>query len=80
MSALVKLPGWLGRRKRVVVVGWNKHGVIGEFFSPEHRNKGTAKMSRVYPEQVAWTGACVPELVHAPGLPPIANRIFALEN
>ena len=79
MSALAKLPGCLGMRKLVGTVGWNKHGVMYEFLSLEHRIKGMAELSRLYPEQVAWTEVCVRKLVHAPGSPHIAQRIFALE-
>ncbi|HTE15838.1 MAG TPA: hypothetical protein VK642_12245 [Burkholderiales bacterium] len=79
MTSLAKLPGCLGMRKMVSTVGWNKHGVMYEFLSLSARNAGMVEMGRLYPEMEAWTNVCVPKLVHAPGSPHIAERIFALE-
>jgi hypothetical protein len=79
MASLAKLPGCLGMRKMVSAVGWNKHGVMYEFLSLAARNAGMAEMGKLYPEMTAWTEVCVPKLVHAPGSPHIAERIFVLE-
>lgn len=79
LSALAQVPGCLGMRKLTGVVGWNKHGVMYEFLSPEARSQSMAEVVRRYPEQAAWTEVCVPKLVHAPGSPHIAVRIHALE-
>lgn len=79
MAALSNLPGCLGMRKMVSAVGWNRHGVMYEFLSLAARSAGMAEMGKRYPEMVAWTEVCVPKLIHAPGSPHIAERIFALE-
>ncbi len=79
MHALSKLPGCLGMRKMVSTVGWNKHGVMYEFLSLDARNAGMTEVARIYPEMEAWTHACVPRLVHAPGSPAIATRIHVIE-
>lgn len=79
MAALSKLPGCLGMRKMVSPVGWARHGVMYEFLSLDARNAGMAEVARLYPEMEAWTHACVPRLVHAPGSPHIAVRAHAIE-
>ena len=66
-------------RKLVGTVGWNKHGVIYEFLSPDARNKGMAEVVRRCPAEADWTEVCVPKLIHAPSTPHIAQRIAALE-
>jgi hypothetical protein len=79
MLALSRLPGCLGMRKMVSTVGWAKHGVMYEFLSLDARNAGMTEVGRLYPEMEAWTGICVPKLVHAPGSPHIAQRIAFIE-
>jgi hypothetical protein len=79
MTALSKLPGCLGMRKMVSTVGWAKHGVMYEFLSLDARNAGMSEVAHLYQEMEAWTGVCVPKLVHAPGSPHIAQRIAVIE-
>lgn len=79
MRSLSRLPGCVAMRKMVSTVGWAKHGVMYEFLSLDARNVGMAEMARLYPEMEAWTHACVPKLVHAPGSPHIAQRIHVIE-
>ena len=78
-ATLAKIPGCLGMRKLVGAVDWNNHGVMYEFLSLDARNKGMADVVRHCLAEAAWTEACVPKLIHAPGSPHIAQRIAALE-
>lgn len=78
LATLAKIPGCLGMRKLVGAVDWNKHGVMYEFLSLDARNKGMAEVVRHCLAEAAWTEACVPKLIHAPGSPHSAQRIAAL--
>jgi len=74
--AMARLPGCIGMRKMVSVVGWAKHAVIYEFVSVEARATGVAEIARLYPEMEAWTNRFIPHLVHSAGSPNVARRIW----
>lgn len=76
MPALSKLPGCVGMRKMVSVSGWAKHGVLYEFASLEVRNERLPTLPKLYPEMEAWTNRFIPKLIHEPGSPNIACRIW----
>lgn len=76
MPAMERLPGCLGVRKLVSVSGWAKHGVLYEFLSLAARNEHFPEHERSNPEMKAWTDRLVPTLVHAPGSPNVACRIW----
>jgi hypothetical protein len=76
MSAMQKLPGCIGVRKLVSVVGWAKHGVLYEFVSLAERNKYFPTHEKSDPKMAAWTDELVPKLLHAPGSPNVAQRIW----
>ncbi len=78
MAAMATLPGCLGVRKLVSVSGWAKHGVLYEFVSLEARNAHFPQHERSNPEAKAWSDRVVPTLVHAPGSPNVACRIWPL--
>ena len=71
-----KLPGCLGVRKLVSVSGWAKHGVLYEFASLEARNKRFPTHERSNPDMEAWTDRLVRSLLHAPGSPNVARRLW----
>jgi hypothetical protein len=74
--AMARLPGCIGMRKMVSVVGWAKHAVLYEFVSVEARAEGVAKVPQLYPEMEAWTNRFIPHLVHSAGSPNVARRIW----
>ncbi len=77
MPAMSKLPGCVGTRKLVSVAGWAKHGVLYEFVSTEARNEHFPGHEKSNPALEAWTRALVPRLIHAPGSPNVANRLWS---
>lgn len=75
MAAMKDMAGCLGVRKYVSVFGWAKHGVLYEFTSLEARND-FPRHSNARPEQRTWSDKLVPSLVHAPGSPNVARRLW----
>jgi hypothetical protein len=76
MAAMENLPGCLGVRKLVSVSGWAKHGVLYEFVSLAARNANFPNHEKNHPERKAWSDRVVPTLIHAPGSPNVATRIW----
>ena len=76
MTAMQTLPGCLGVRKLVSVSGWAKHGVLYEFSSLEARNAHFPEHEKNDPEKRAWSDRLVPTLIHAPGSPNVATRLW----
>ncbi len=77
LPSMNRLPGCVGIRKLVSVSGWAKHGVLYEFVSLEARNKHFPDHEKANPEMDAWTDRLVRKLIHAPGSPSVAQRIFS---
>jgi hypothetical protein len=77
LPSMNKLPGCVGIRKLVSVSGWAKHGVLYEFVSLDERNKHFPEHEKASPEMDAWTDRLVRQLLHAPGSPCVAQRIFS---
>lgn len=71
-----EMPASIGMRKLSSVSGWAKHAVLYEFTSLEGREKNFRSHEHKDPKQAAWTEEVVAKLVHAPGSPNIAERIF----
>ncbi|MGH8642866.1 MAG: hypothetical protein ACRET6_14220 [Burkholderiales bacterium] len=76
LPSMRKLPGCVGIRKMVSVTGWAKHSVLYEFVSVEARNKYFPDHEKATPEMDAWTDRLVRKLLHAPGSPNVAGRIW----
>jgi hypothetical protein len=74
--AMARLPGCIGMRKMVSVVGWAKHAVLYEFVSLQARADGVSKIPALYPEMEAWTNRFIPHLIHTAGSPNVAERIW----
>lgn len=70
------LPCGVGIRKLVSVSGWAKHGVLYEFTSVEDRARHFRAHEAKDRKQTAWTHEVVAKLVHAPGSPAVAHRIW----
>jgi hypothetical protein len=76
MAAMKDLPGCLGVRKLVSISAWAKHGVLYEFTSLAARDAHFPDHEKNHPERKAWSDRLVPTLVHAPGSPNVATRLW----
>ena len=76
LPAMATLPGSVGIRKMVSVSGWAKHGVIYEFVSKQARAEHFRAHEAGDAGMAAWTKSLVPKLIHAPGSPVVAERIW----
>lgn len=76
LPCMQKLPGCVRVRKLVSVAGWAKHAILYEFVSAQARNEKFVDHESVNPEMEAWTDRVVRKLVHAPGSPNLARRIW----
>jgi hypothetical protein len=76
LPSMQKLPGCVRVRKLVSVSGWAKHAIIYEFVSVQARNDQFLDHERTNPDMEAWTDRVVRKLVHAPGSPNLARRIW----
>ncbi len=77
MPATSKLSGCVAMRKLVSVAGWAKHGVLHEFVSLEARTKhGVLHKLGARNEGEDWDNRLIPKLIHEPGSPNIARRIW----
>ncbi len=70
------LPSSLGMRKLVSVSGWAKHGVLYEFTSLEERARDFRPQEAKDPKAAEWSKAVIAKLVHAPGSPNVAQRLW----
>ncbi len=76
LPAMSKLPGCLGIRKCASVSGWAKHIVLYEFESLAARDAHFPFHENANPAMAAWTDALVRKLIHAPGSPNVATRLW----
>ena len=76
LPTMAKLPGCLGIRKYVSVAGWAKHIVLYEFESLAARDEHFPFHDQAHPEMAAWTDTLVRKLIHAPGSPNVATRLW----
>ena len=76
LPCMEKLPGCVRVRKYASVAGWAKHAILYEFTSVAARNDNFLEHEKPYPEQEAWSDRVVRKLVHAPGSPNLASRIW----
>lgn len=76
MQNFKTMPSGVAIRKLASVSGWAKHGVLYEFTSLEERTKYFRAHEAKDKKHTAWTHDVVAKLVHAPGSPAIARRIW----
>ncbi|MGZ5093543.1 MAG: hypothetical protein ACXWCY_19105 [Burkholderiales bacterium] len=76
LPCMAKLPGLVRVRKLVGVTGWARHGVLYEFTSLAERNAHFPTHEKPYPAMEQWTDKVVRGLVHAPGSPNVAQRVW----
>lgn len=70
------MPSGIALRKLASVSGWAKHGVLYEFTSLEERAKNFRAHEAKNKKHTQWTHDVVAKLVHAPGSPAVARRIW----
>ena len=70
------MPSGIALRKLASVSGWAKHGVLYEFTSLEERAKHFRAHEAKNKKHTQWTHDVVSKLVHAPGSPAVARRIW----
>lgn len=76
LPSMQTMPSSVGIRKLASVSGWAKHGVMYEFTSIDERAKHFRAHEAKDPVLAAWTHAVVVKLLHAPGSPNVAQRIW----
>ena len=76
LPSMSDMPTSIGMRKLASVSGWAKHGVMYEFTSLEGREKHFRAHEHKDPKQSAFTQEVIAKLVHAPGSPNVAERIW----
>ena len=76
MPSMQKLPGCVRVRKYASVSGWAKHMILYEFTSTRARDGSFVEHEKANPKMEQWTDDVVRKLVHAPGSPNLAARIW----
>ena len=76
MPSMQKLPGCVRVRKYASVSGWAKHMILYEFLSTRARDAQFVEHEKANPKMEEWTDVVVRKLVHAPGSPNLAARIW----
>ena len=76
LPSMSDMPGSIGMRKFASVSGWAKHGVMYEFTSFQARDQNFRAHEHKDPKQSTWTKEVIAKLVHAPGSPNVAERIY----
>ncbi len=76
LPCMEKMPGCVRVRKYASVAGWAKHAIVYEFTSVAARNDNFIDHESPHPEQEAWSDRVVRKLVHAPGSPNLAQRLW----
>lgn len=74
--SMATLPGCIQVRKLISISGWAKHACLYEFTSLAARNEKYVSHENSEPEMEAWTDRMMRKLVHAPGSPNVARRIW----
>lgn len=80
IPSMKKLQGCLGVRKLISISGWAKHAILYEWSSAEHRNNNFLEHESYNPKMEAWTDRVVRKLVHAPGSPNLAEKIWPIDD
>ena len=76
LPSMQKLPGCVRVRKLASVSGWAKHMILYEFLSTRARDAQFVEHEKANPKMEEWTDVVVRKLVHAPGSPNLAARIW----
>jgi hypothetical protein len=76
VASLEGMEGVVRVRTLVAVSGWARHAILYEFASLEARGGRFLTYEKEFPKMVAWTERVAPRLVHMPGSPAVAQRIW----
>jgi len=77
LPSMTTMPGSVRTRKLVSVCGWAKHAILYEFVSVAARNEiFLHHEEKTAPEAAKWSDRIVRTVLHAPGSPSVARRIF----
>ena len=76
LPSMESVPGCVRVRTLVSIAGWAKHACLYEFASLESRNAHFVHYERGRPDMETWSKNVVKDLVHAPGSPNVAQRIW----
>ncbi len=79
LPSMTEQPGCVAVRKLVSVSGWAKHAILHEFTSVAARNANFVNFEeKHHPDQTAWSEKVTGQVVHYPGSPNVANRIWSV--
>ncbi len=76
LKFMEEMPGCIGARKLLSAAGWAKHSILYEFTSLAARHEGFQKHESLSLDESQWSGRVVRKLVHAPGSPSVARRLW----
>ena len=77
LPSMRDIPGCVAVRRLVSVAGWAKHGILHEFTSSAARNEHFVDHERkLHPDKVEWSDRITGQVIHQPGSPNIAQRIW----
>ncbi|HKA42842.1 MAG TPA: hypothetical protein VKF40_12705 [Burkholderiales bacterium] len=77
LPSMTQIPGCVAVRKLVSIAGWAKHGILHEFTSAAARNEHFVDHERKrHPEKVEWSDRITGQVIHQPGSPNVAQRIW----
>jgi hypothetical protein len=78
LPSMTTIPGCVAVRKLVSVAGWAKHAILHEFTSAAARNQHFVDHEpRLHPDKVAWSDRITGQVIHYPGSPNVAQRIWS---
>jgi hypothetical protein len=78
LPSMTGLSGCVAVRKLVSVSGWAKHAILHEFVSVAAREAHFVNHEKKrYPEKAPWSERITGEVIHAPGSPNVAQRVFS---
>ena len=79
LPSMTEQPGCVAVRKLVSVSGWAKHAILHEFTSVEARNANFVNFEEQHhPDKAAWSEKVTGQVVHYPGSPNVARRIWSV--
>jgi hypothetical protein len=78
MPSMTEMPGCVGVRKLVSVSGWAKHVILHEFTSVAARSEHFVNHEQKrHPDKAAWSERITGQVIHGPGSPNVAQRIWS---
>jgi hypothetical protein len=78
LPSMTAIPGCVAVRKLVSAAGWAKHAILHEFTSARDRNEHFVNHEpRLHPDKVEWSDRITGQVIHAPGSPNVAERIWS---